>query len=134
MALIHADAFASSWDASAIALLMAQPGVAVSVEPDGFIMIRVVADEAEILTLAVRRAARRRGVGARLIARAATAAYRAGALRLFLEVAEDNASARGLYDAQGFQEVGRRRGYYPRSEGPAVDALILSLNLQAPLP
>jgi GNAT superfamily N-acetyltransferase len=52
-----------------------------------------------------------------------------GATRLFLEVAEDNAAARALYAAGGFVTVGRRRGYYARRLGPAVDALTMRRDL-----
>jgi len=134
LAEIHAQAFDAPWDAAAFSDLLGQSGVIAVAEADGFILIRVVADEAEILTLAVRPAARRQGLGARLTAQAATAAQAQGATSLFLEVAEDNAAARGLYEALGFQPAGRRRGYYARKDGPAVDALILALNFTATLP
>ena len=97
-------------------------------EPDGFILIRVVADEAEILTLAVRPAARREGLGARLVEAAVVRAAARGAERMFLEVAEDNVAARALYARTGFVEAGRRRGYYARADGSREDALVLSLN------
>lgn len=134
LAALHAGAFDAPWDAAAFADLLAQPGVFAEAEGDGFILIRVVADEAEILTLAVRPAARRQGIAARLTARAAAEAQGLGATRLFLEVAEHNAAARALYASLGFQPAGRRRGYYARKDGPAVDALILALNLTATLP
>lgn len=134
LAAIHAEAFDAPWDTEAFRALLDQTGVIACTEGDGFILIRVVADEAEILTLAVRPAARRRGLGARLTAGAAARARALGATRLFLEVAEDNAAARGLYAALGFEAAGRRRGYYARKGGPAVDALILALNFAATLP
>jgi len=134
LAEIHAQAFDAPWDAAAFRALLDQPGVIARAEPDGFILIRVVADEAEILTLAVHPTARRRGIAARLTAQAAEAARSLGVVRLFLEVAEDNAPARALYAALGFQPAGRRRGYYARKDGPAADALILALNFNAPLP
>src|SRR5690606_4198483 len=136
------------WSESEFAALLGQPGVIALAEADGFILIRIAADEAEILTLAVQPAARRRGLGRRLVesgARAACpgradrpflegagahpgarAACAGGADRLLLEVAEDNAAARALYAAAGFVEAGRRRAYYPRPEGLAADALILA--------
>jgi ribosomal-protein-alanine N-acetyltransferase len=52
-------------------------------------------------------------------------AARRGARRIYLEVAEDNAAARALYAAEGFEPIGRRRGYYARREGPAVDAITM---------
>ncbi|WP_333591780.1 GNAT family N-acetyltransferase [Brevundimonas sp.] len=131
LADLHAAAFAAPWTAGTFAELLVQPGVFAETADDGFILIRVVADEAEILTLAVRPEARRRGLGARLAAAAAARAAALGAERLFLEVAQDNAAARGLYARSGFVEVGRRRGYYARPGATAVDALTLALNLSA---
>ena len=134
LAALHAAAFPASWDAAAFAGLLGQPGVFAEVGQNGFILIRAVADEAEILTLAVRPEARRRGLGARLVETAADRAAGMGAERLFLEVAEDNAAARGLYAACGFTEAGRRRGYYRAPGGGRTDALILARNLTARLP
>ena len=134
LAALHATSFDRPWPAAAFADLVARPGVTAIAVPDGFILIRVVADEAEVLTLAVRPGARGRGQGRRLVLEGATVAAAAGAGRLFLEVAEDNAAARALYERAGFSVVGRRPGYYAREGAAAVDALLLSLNLPGPLP
>lgn len=135
LADIHAQAFDAPWTALDLAGLMDQPGVLALAEGrDGFILIRVVADEAEILTLAVRPDRRRLGLGDRLTRRAALAARDRGARRLFLEVAEDNPAAHALYGRAGFMPAGRRRGYYARARGPAIDAVILSLELDERLP
>ncbi|MGA0544887.1 ribosomal protein S18-alanine N-acetyltransferase [Brevundimonas sp. VNH65] len=135
LAGIHAQAFAAPWASATFADLLDQSGVfALAAGRDGFILCRVVADEAEVLTLAVRPDARRSGLGLGLVRRAADHAAAAGAARLFLEVAEDNAPALKLYDRAGFRTVGRRRGYYPRPDGAAVDALILAFACPAHLP
>lgn len=135
LAEIHGQAFAASWASATFADLLDQTGVfALAAGRDGFILCRVVADEAEVLTLAVRPDARRRGLGFSLVQRAADHAAAGGAARLFLEVAEDNAPALALYCRAGFQTVGRRRGYYPRPDGAAVDALILAFACPAHLP
>ena len=134
LADIHAAAFAAPWDAAAFEALLDQTGVFALEEPDGFILLRAVADEAEILTLAVRPVTRRRGLGARLVSEGGTAAATRGATRLFLEVADDNAAALALYARAGFAEAGRRPGYYARPDGGRRDALILALNLPVTLP
>lgn len=134
LAAIHADAFHASWDAAAFDSLLGQAGVFALRAPDGFILCRLVLDEAEILTLAVRPAARRAGLGARLTQTAAEFAARAGAERLFLEVAEDNEAARALYARLGFEPTGRRRNYYEKSDGSRVDALLLALGWPQRLP
>ncbi len=134
LAALHATAFAAPWDAGAFEALLDQAGVFALEVGEGFILLRAVADEAEILTLAVRSQARRQGLGARLVREGAAAAAARGATRLFLEVAEDNPAALALYTRAGFAEAGRRPGYYARPDGGPQDALILALNLPATLP
>jgi len=129
MAQVHAAAFERPWDAAAFAILLAQPGVEALGDAEGFVLIRMVVDEAEILTLAVAPGARRQGYGRALVEAAAARALAMGAERLFLEVAEDNAPAQDLYRAAGFTEAGRRPGYYARPDGPDAAALLLARNL-----
>jgi [ribosomal protein S18]-alanine N-acetyltransferase len=138
LAALHAAAFDgpgdAPWSAAAFAGLLSQAGVFAVEAPDGFILMRTVADEAEILTLAVGPAARRRGLGAGLVGEAVLAATARGAVRVFLEVAGDNTAARALYARAGFVEAGRRPGYYAGPDGGRRDALILVLNLTDALP
>ena len=134
LAALHAEAFDTPWDAAAFDSLLGQAGVHLAESPDGFILMRTTADEAEILTLAVRPGARGRGVGTDLVARGAAEAAARGASRLFLEVADDNAAARALYAGAGFVETGRRPRYYARADGSRRDALLLALNLTGRLP
>lgn len=96
----------------------------------GFALSRIVADEAELLLLAVRPTFRRRGIGSKLIERTLAVAIGAGARRLHLEVRDGNA-ALGLYVRSGFAEVGRRRGYYRGTHGQLFDALSLAFVLEA---
>lgn len=134
LAAVHATAFDAPWDAAAFAGLLDQAGVFACETADGFILMRVVVDEAEILTLAVRPQARGQGQAAHLVAEGAAAAGARGADRVFLEVADDNAAARALYARAGFVEAGRRPAYYSRADGSRADALLLTLNLPVRLP
>jgi len=134
LADLHSEAFDAPWTAVAFAELLTQPGMVLEAEAAGFILARVAADEAEILTLAVRPAARRGGVASRLVAAAARRSASLGAERLLLEVAEDNGPARALYARLGFETAGRRRRYYARPGAESVDALLLVLNLGRRLP
>lgn len=130
LAALHAAAFppGETWGPDAIALMLAMPGAfGLWREAEGFVLARAAAGEAEILTLAVVPAARRRGLGAALLAAAMAAARARGAEAMFLEVAEGNAAARALYRSFGFAEVGRRRRYYPDGS----DALVLRRGLTA---
>ncbi|MCF3947871.1 GNAT family N-acetyltransferase [Acidiphilium iwatense] len=121
--LLHAAAFGpEAWSEASIATLFASPGVFGFIdEAGGCVIARTVADEAEILTIGVIPAARRRGLGWQLLGAALHEAGRRGASAVFLEVAADNAAARALYARAGFAEAGRRRDYY----GAGQDALLL---------
>lgn len=131
LARLHAAAFRRPrpWSAAEFAALLARPETLLAVAPQGFALARAVADEAELLTLAVAPEARRCGLGARLLAQVLEAAAARGATALFLEVGTDNAAARALYARAGFAEAGRRRGYHDGS-----DALILRRALAMPTP
>lgn len=134
LALTHGRAFAKGWSAQDIAALISGPGgFALLVEegdrPVGFILCRAMAGEAEVLTLAVDPAARRRGLGRALVEAALGAARMAGAEAMFLEVAHDNAPALALYEAAGFAHAGVRRGYYARGLEGSADAVVMRLDL-----
>ncbi len=134
LAAVHARAITPAWSEEAFRDLLDQPGVWAEAEADGFILMRQAGDEAEVLTLAVLPGARRQGRGLTLMRAALTACRIRGVNDVFLEVAADNDAARSLYRAVGMVESGRRRAYYARSDGPPVDALILTLNLGRALP
>ncbi|MDJ0386875.1 GNAT family N-acetyltransferase [Roseomonas sp. E05] len=125
LAALHGTAFppAEAWGPDALRLMLEMPGAFALLSPGaGFILARVAADEAEVLTLAVIPAARRQGVGRALLEAARGVAEAAGAGQMFLEVSAANPAARALYAAAGCTEVGRRRHYYPDGS----DALVLS--------
>jgi ribosomal-protein-alanine N-acetyltransferase len=129
MAAIHAQCFPpdEAWDAAVMAAELSMPGVfAFIAAAGGMILARVVADEAEILTLAVAPEARRAGIGRALVDAAAAHALSVGATRFFLEVSMTNQPAQALYRAAGFVQVGRRARYYP----DGADALVLSRGLR----
>ena len=134
LAALHARTFERPWSPEDLAgMLRGEDALAFAAE-DGFILLRMLGPEAEILTLAVDPDARRRGLGRLLLGAAIGAAAARGAGSVFLEVAADNAPALALYAEAGFARVGLRRGYYPRSAEPAVDALTLRLSLPSPAP
>ena len=92
----------------------------------GWAGIRVVADEAEILTVGVVPEARRTGLARRLLAGLLDTAGERGARHAYLEVRTDNDAARGLYRSEGFVDVGVRRGYYDHGR---VDAVVMHREL-----
>jgi len=102
--------------------LLSQPGMLGLVdERGGFLILRIVADEAEIITLGV--TARRQGIGRDLMAAAIARAGERLVVKLHLEVAASNEPARRLYEGLGFTISGRRPNYY----ADGSDALTMTL-------
>ena len=112
LAGLHASAFADAWSASYLQDLFASRGVFGFAAPEGFILARAAADEAEILTLAVAPTARRKGLGRALVRAVAAHARTLGIRNVFLEVGAGNDAAQGLYRGLGFVAMGRRKAYY----------------------
>jgi ribosomal-protein-alanine N-acetyltransferase len=94
----------------------------------GFAVATVVADQAELESIAVDPQRRRLGVGRALSEAVMVWAREAGARQILLEVRSANAVARALYGRLGFQETGLRRGYY---SDPSDDAVLMSVSLSA---
>ena len=128
MAACHARAFAGQgrgWSVAEFAALLQSPLVFAVGEARAFALGRVIADEAELLTLACDPADRRKGLGRARLAGFEAESRARGAVAAFLEVAADNAPARALYEAAGFAELSRRAGYYARAGGTAADAIVM---------
>lgn len=135
-ALHHQGGFARLWEPGECAALLADPSIiadgvfigSVS-EPCGFVLSRIAADEAEILSIVVAGGQRRSGRGQVLLSAHLAQLAARGAARLFLEVEEGNAPAIGLYQRLGFETVGRREGYYPKPDGSRAAALVMRRDL-----
>jgi [ribosomal protein S18]-alanine N-acetyltransferase len=128
--------FGEAWTASQCAGLLPLPGVWLALarsdeEIVGFSLSRLVADEAELLLLAVRRGQQRRGIGRALLADFATAASGRRARLLHLEVRDGNPAAR-LYEQAGYSLAGRRRDYYLGADGRRYDALTMTKKVAPP--
>ena len=122
--------FGEAWTISQCAGLLPLPGVWLTLARDaeqvvGFALARLVADEAELLLLAVKPVGQRRGTGRILLEHFEDEAAARGACRLHLEVREGN-HALSLYEQAGFGLVGRRRDYYSGQNGDRYDALTLA--------
>lgn len=135
MARVHARAFTHGWSAHEIGGFMEGHGAyALVAEADdgqlgGFILCRAIAGEAEVLTLAVDPDHRRLGLGRALVEAAAKLAA-PSCEALFLEVADDNVAAIGLYQGAGFARVGVRHDYYEHPEGRR-DAIVMRRDLNS---
>jgi [ribosomal protein S18]-alanine N-acetyltransferase len=92
----------------------------------GFLVALHVAPEWELENIVVAPAARRKGMGKRLLAALFAAARETNSAAVFLEVRESNSAARTLYETAGFKPTGRRKVYYTN---PSEDAVLYRLTL-----
>ncbi len=89
-------------------------------QTQGFLIGRLVADQAELLNLAVTAAQRRKGAGTALLTQALEVWRSRGAKTVYLEVRESNTGAIAFYEKQGFTAAGLRKGYYREPDEPAL--------------
>jgi ribosomal-protein-alanine N-acetyltransferase len=139
LAAIHAASFQHDWSVDELAALIGEPQVICLVakranafgtrSPIGFLLLRLAADEAEVLTIAVDPARRGRGYGQILMMNGIERLIRRGVAMLFLEVDVDNQAAVKLYRRLGFIQVGERKGYYRDRAGGRSTALVMRLDL-----
>lgn len=129
--------YSDPWPATAFVSLPDNPEVFFAVARgerggriEGYVIAWYVLDEGELANLAVVPTRRRMGVGRSLLRAMLQDASRRGVTQVFLEVRQSNTAARELYESQGFEEVGRRKGYY---RTPVEDALILRCTLKRQL-
>jgi [ribosomal protein S18]-alanine N-acetyltransferase len=134
IAPLHAASFRRGWSEQEVEGLLldrhviahrAMSGPALA----GFIMSRLVEDEAEILSVAVATRAQGRGLARNLLTLHLRRLAGLGCRTVFLEVDEHNAAALKLYDRAGFGEISRRANYYPGAGGKPAAALILRRDL-----
>lgn len=94
----------------------------------GYGILSVGADEAHVLNVCVEPARQGEGLGRRLVMRLIDLARWQRAQRVFLEVRPSNVAALSLYHDLGFNEIGRRTGYYPSRAG-REDAIVMAMEL-----
>lgn len=131
MSAAFSSCYGEAWTRSQCSGILPMAGVTLTVAeeaqvPAGFSLMRRVADEAELLLLAVDPAYQRRGIGQALLDEFIAAALAHGAHRLHLEVRDGNPAV-SLYRSAGFVAAGRRRNYYHGPDGAAFDAVTLML-------
>jgi ribosomal-protein-alanine N-acetyltransferase len=136
-AALHALSFIHPWSVAELEQMLSAKEVLADGAHDGkshalygFLLSRIAADEAEILTIAVDPAHRKSGIGAKLLTAhlARLAAQRVKTL--FLEVDQTNRAARALYARFGFQKVGERKAYYRTAESARATALVMRLDIE----
>jgi len=134
IAALHGASFRRGWSEQEIESLLLDRAVIADRATSGrrlagFILSRRAGDEAEILSVAVAKSHRGRGLGRDLLTRNLRRLAGAGVRTVFLEVDETNTPATCLYRRAGFNEVGRRPNYYPQPGGSSVAALVLRRDL-----
>lgn len=136
---LHREDFVRPWTDGEFSTLLAQDAVfgftarevgQGAKPPVGFVLARLAAGEAEILTVAVARTHRRQGLGWQLMDAVLRNLHAERAEALFLEVDETNVAALALYRRLGFREVGKRPNYYRSPEHGPTGALVMRRDLR----
>lgn len=139
VAALQAASFEDPWSRDSVGRLVAAPSSLTHLAllpagegdaPAGFALWRSMPPEAELLLLGVLPAARRRGVGRRLIDAGIATLRSGGVTELYLEVSESNEAAAALYRAAGFRVVGRRPDYYRGSAAAERTALVMACHVE----
>jgi len=129
MARIERESFSTPWSGDAIDGELSNPCAAYLVCEDedgravGYIGVHIVLDEGHITNIAVDKEHRKRGIGAMLVGSLIEEAKDIDLSFLTLEVRQSNFAAIKLYRSFGFEECGKRPGYY---QTPSEDALLLT--------
>lgn len=134
IATLHAASFARGWSEQEVEGLMTEGHVfahraTTGARMAGFILSRVVEDEAEILSVAVAGNKRGCGLARNMLNLHLRRLAGLGARTVFLEVDEHNTAAIRLYDRAGFRRISRRANYYQAADGEAAAALVLRRDL-----
>jgi [ribosomal protein S18]-alanine N-acetyltransferase len=134
LATLHAASFRRGWSEDEFERLLLDRSVlahraTIGQKLAGFIISRIAAGEAEILSVAVARAQQGRGLARRLLDLHMRRLAGLGVRTIFLEVEDDNIPARRLYARSAFRQVGRRDGYYSQPGNASGAALVLRRDL-----
>lgn len=138
VAKLHARCFFDAWGPAMLLQVLGMSGAFGYVARRegygsvvGFALGRVAADECELLSLGVEPDFRAQGIGSQLLSTAMARAAAEKARWFFLEVAEDNKSALGLYRSHGLTGVGQRLDYYENADGSRTNAFTMRCALPA---
>ncbi|WP_368185119.1 GNAT family N-acetyltransferase [Aestuariibius sp. HNIBRBA575] len=131
LAAIHAGAFQQTrpWTEQEFADLLAKPSTLLVTSGLSFVLASLIADEAEILTLATDPTVQRQGQARAAMLKFVDQLGVLGVTRIFLEVAANNRPALGHYADSGFQRIGLRRNYYRLEGNQRQDAVVMEKKL-----
>jgi ribosomal-protein-alanine N-acetyltransferase len=135
IAKLHARSFFRGWPREDFAAYIADADTPTLVACDarrnvfGFVMLRHLGDDVELMTIAVDPRYRGKGVGKALMQACFSDLMMSAGKRMVLEVAADNPAAVKLYKKLGFAQIAERQGYYARSDGKPATALVMARDL-----
>jgi [ribosomal protein S18]-alanine N-acetyltransferase len=134
LAAIHAEALPPGWPASDFeAYCRALNRIVLKAEDltgiQGFAVLQVAADEAEILTVAVAKQMRRKAIASCILQKAVALCQEKSISCIYLEVAAGNAPAIELYRKLGFCVIAQRKDYYSTARSAPETALIMRLDI-----
>jgi ribosomal-protein-alanine N-acetyltransferase len=136
VASLHAKSFYRGWPRQDIESYLSDSDTPTLVACDkahkvaGFAMLRLLGDDAELMTIAVDQKYRGKGVGAALLKACFEDLRMTASRRMILEVAADNPAAIRLYEKLGFSKLSERHGYYARPDGRPATALVMARDLE----
>lgn len=131
MAKLHAACFTTPrpWSEAEFASLLSSDTTILAGNSLCFALVRHIADEAELLSIATDPIARRQGHAARVLGDVISQLSTLNVVSMFLEVAAENQAAIALYTSKGFAKSGERRGYYRTPTGEKRDAWLFTKRL-----
>ena len=135
VAKLHAQSFYRGWPKQDIEAYLLDTDTPTLVVCDakrkvaGFVMLRILGDDVELMTIAVDPKFRGKGVGAALLRACFEDLMMTPSKRMILEVAADNPAAIKLYHKLGFAKLSERKGYYARPDGQLATALVMARDL-----
>jgi ribosomal-protein-alanine N-acetyltransferase len=95
----------------------------------GYFLVMQVVDEAHLLNVAVAEEWQGQGLGRFLLNQSVACARGQGMESMLLEVRPSNVRALGIYERYGFEQIGRRKGYYPAADQQREDAIVMRYTL-----
>ena len=135
LAQLHQQGFFRGWPVADFVGFLSDPSTPADGACDarrriaGFALVRLVADESELLTIAVDPKWRSKGVGRALLDAVFADLMLSPAKKMFLEVEAGNLPAIKLYEKLGFSTISSRKGYYAKPDGSAATALVMARDL-----
>ena len=122
--------FYDPWSVESLGLMLTDQAMGIVALEDGRVVgyagMMCVLDEGQIINVAVRPEAKRRGIGRALMEQAEAYAKERGIVFLSLEVRESNIAARSLYSSLGWEERGIRKGFYSH---PQENACVMTKSI-----